>query len=73
MGALLEDIDLRLGKTVQADKTPEYFTTIGGYFADIMVTGFLTTDSLPSITNKLIYRESSDFPTSVYIIAGASI
>ena len=73
MGALLEDIDPKLGKTVQADKTPEYFTTIGGYFADIMVSGFLTTDSLPRITNKLIYRESSDFPTVKVVLDNPNV
>ena len=41
----------------RASVIPEYFNHIGELFAEMMISDFLTTGSLGSITNKMVYVE----------------
>ena len=63
MGSLVADIVPGLGLGEQAADTPEYFGKLGDCLAALMVSDLLTASSLSTITNKMIYKDISSFPT----------
>ena len=63
MGSLLADLVPGMGLGEEAAVTPEYFSSIGDYLAELMISEVLTVSTLPTLTNKLIYKELASFPT----------
>ena len=57
LGDLLVDLIPGLDQVDRASVIPEYFNHIGELFAEMMISDFLTTGSLGSITNKMVYVE----------------
>ena len=63
LGALVADVVPGLGLGVQAVDTPEYFGKLGDCLAALKISDLLSASSLSTITNKMIYKELSSFPT----------
>ena len=42
--------------------TPEYFSSIGDYLAELMISEVLTASTLSTLTNRLIYKGLASFP-----------
>ena len=63
LGALVADVVPGLGLVEQARVTPEYFDKLGDCLVALKVSDLLTASSLSSLTNRMIYKEFSSFPT----------
>ena len=57
MGALLTDVLTVMGWGEQAMVTPEYFSNLGECLASLMISELLTPSLLPTLTNRMIYRD----------------
>ena len=62
LGALLADVVPELGLGEQAVDTPEYFAHLGDGLAALMVSEKLSSSTLSTQTNKMIYCDLSSFP-----------
>ena len=63
VGSLVADVVPGLGLGLQAVDTHEYFGKMGDCLAALMMSELLSATSLSTITNKMIYKELSSFPT----------
>ena len=61
MGNLLSSIMPQLGQHVLAKETPEHFSILGDCFAPLIIDGVLTSSSLKTVTNRVIYKHFSSF------------
>ena len=62
MRSLLQNFLPSLSPGVEAVNTPEYFSIIGQNLSDIMISDLLSTETFLNITNRMIYKDLSDFP-----------
>jgi hypothetical protein len=63
MGYLLTDLVPGLGLGEQAVDTPEYFSKLGDCLAVLMISELLSASTLPTLTNRMIYRDLASFAT----------
>ena len=63
MGALLQDCAPQFGRGVMSGETPAYYIFISESIAPLIMDEVLTAQTLPKLTNRLIYRNLADFPT----------
>ena len=63
MGSLLADLVVGMGLGDEAGVTPEYFSSIGDYVAELMISEVLTAATLSTLTNRMIYKGLASFPT----------
>ena len=63
LGSLVADIVPGMGVEEQASDTPEYFSKLGDCLAVLKLSDLLTASSFSTLTNRMIYRDLSSFPT----------
>ena len=61
MGDFLSNIVPQLGRKDGAEETPEHFAILGDCFAPLMIDGLLTSLSLRTVTNRIIYKHFAKF------------
>ena len=64
MGSLVAEVVPGLGLGEEAADTPDYFGKLGDCLAALMISDLLSASSLFTITNKMIYKDLSSFPTT---------
>ena len=63
MGSLVAEVVPGLGLGEEAADTPDYFGKLGDCLSVLMISDLLSASSLFTITNKMIYKDLSSFPT----------
>ena len=62
LGSLMADVVPGMGLIEQARDTPEYFSKLGDSLAVLKLSDLLTSSSLTTLTNRMIYRDFASFP-----------
>ena len=62
LGPLLVNVKPGMGQMAHNPSDNPYFSELGDGLASIMISDFLTADSLKNLTNKQIYSHLAEFP-----------
>ena len=63
LGSLLNGVIPLMGLGEQAVDIPEYFSHIGDCLASLMISELLSSSTLATVTNKLVYKDLASFKT----------
>ena len=63
LGSLLNGVIPLMGLGEQAVDIPEYFSHIGDCLASLMISELLSSSTLTTVTNKLVYKDLTSFKT----------